>query len=127
MRRRVSLLRLILTASKSASKPSLRTTPKLTYRLAFENHARAEWDKLDGSVKEPLRRALKKRLEQPHVLSAALHGDLANCYKIKLLKQCYRLIYQVIDRELIVLVISIGKRDKSAVYEAALKRLRNQA
>ncbi len=99
---------------------------KLTYRLAFEDHARAEWDKLDGSVKEPLRRLLKKRLESPHVPSAALHGELANCYKIKLLKQGYRLIYQVIDQQLIVLVISVGKRDKNAVYQAAMKRLQSQ-
>ena len=107
----------------TASKPKSAVAKKLTYRLAFEDHARAEWDKLDGSVKEPLRRLLKKRLESPHVPSAALHGDLANCYKIKLLKQGYRLIYQVIDRRLIVLVISVGRRDKNAVYDAAIKRL----
>ena len=94
------------------------------YRLAFENHARAEWDKLDGSIKEPLRRLLKKRLDAPHVPSAALHGGLANCYKIKLLRQGCRLIYQVIDQRLIVLVISVGKRDKNAVYDAAIKRLK---
>jgi mRNA interferase RelE/StbE len=110
----------------TASKPSTRSAKKPIYRLAFEDHARAEWDKLDGSVKEPLRRALKKRLEQPHVPSAALHGDLVNCYKIKLLKQGYRLIYQVIDQQLIVLVISVGKRDKNAVYAAAMKRLQSQ-
>ena len=96
------------------------------YRLAFEDHARAEWDKLDGSVKEPLRRLLKKRLEAPHVPSAALHGGLVNCYKIKLLRQGYRLIYQVIDNQLIVLVISVGKRDKNAVYDAAIKRLQDR-
>ncbi len=99
---------------------------KTAYRLAFEDHARTEWDRLDGSVKEPLRRLLKKRLESPHVPSAALRGDLVNCYKIKLLKQGYRLIYQVIDQQLIVLVISVGKRDKSAVYEAAMKRLQSR-
>ena len=99
---------------------------KTAYRLAFEDHARTEWDRLDGSVKEPLRRLLKKRLESPHVPSAALRGDLVNCYKIKLLKQGNRLIYQVIDQQLIVLVISVGKRDKSAVYEAAMKRLQSR-
>jgi len=112
----------------TASKPKLTKVmaKKLRYGLAFENHARAEWDKLDGSVKEPLRRLLKKRLESPHVPSAALHGGLTDCYKIKLLKQGYRLIYQVIDQQLIVLVISVGKRDKSAVYAAAVKRLQSQ-
>ena len=88
----------------------------------FENHARAEWDKLDESVKEPLRHLLKKRLDAPHLPSTALHRDLANCYRIKLLKQGYRLIYQVIYQRLVVLVIPAGKHDKNAVYDAALKR-----
>lgn len=110
----------------TASKVEGARSKKAVFRLAFEDHARAEWDKLDTSVKEPLRRLLKKRLDAPHVTRAALHGDLADCYKIKLLKQGYRLIYQVIDKLLIVLVISVGKRDKNAVYDAAIKRLRDR-
>lgn len=106
----------------TASKPKS-SGKKLEYRLAFENHARAEWDKLDGAVKEPLRRLLKKRLIAPHVPTAALRGGLANCYKIKLQSRGYRLVYQVIDLRLVVLVISVGKRDKNAVYEAAMTRL----
>ena len=108
-----------MTASKSspaAAKPQ-------AYRLAFQNDALVEWSKLDGSVKEPLRRLLKKRLDAPHVKGAELRGELANCYKIKLRTIGYRLIYQVLDQRLVVLVISVGKRDKNAVYEAAIKRL----
>ena len=84
----------------------------------------AEWKKLDGSVKEPLRKILKKRMEAPRVADAELHGDLADCYKIKLRAQGFRLIYHVQDKHLIVLVISVGRRDKNAVYEAAIKRLK---
>ena len=36
----------------------------------------------------------------------------------------YRLVYQVIDDRLIVLVIAVGKREREAVYQAAVKRLR---
>ena len=63
-------------------------------------------------------------MEAPRVAGAELHGDLADCYKIKLRAQGFRLIYQVHDKHLIVLVISVGKRDKNAVYEAAIKRLK---
>lgn len=35
-----------------------------------------EWHSLDGSIKELLRKALKKRLEKPHVPGAELLGDL---------------------------------------------------
>jgi len=49
--------------------------------------ALAEWQALDGSIKETLRKLLHKRLDNPHVPGGALHGELAGCYKIKLLKQ----------------------------------------
>jgi len=56
------------------------------YRLKFVPDALEEWHDLDGSIKEPLRKALRKRLEMPNVPGAELHGDLLGCYKIKLRK-----------------------------------------
>ncbi|MBI5103291.1 MAG: type II toxin-antitoxin system RelE/ParE family toxin [Nitrospirae bacterium] len=94
-----------------------------SYRLKFIPEALAEWHALDGSVKEPLRKALKKRLEQPHIPGSKLHGNLRNCYKIKLRKQGYRLIYTVEDDVLVVLVLAIDKREDMAVYHSALARL----
>ena len=67
---------------------------------------------------------LAKRLETPRTPGAELHGELADCYKIKLRKQGYRLVYQVRDDALVVLVIAVDRRDKDKVYEAALKRIR---
>ena len=93
------------------------------YRLKFVPDALAEWESLDGSIKSLLRKALKKRLEQPHVPGAQLHGDLRNCYKIKLSKQGYRLIYTVEDDVLVVLVLAIDKREDLAAYISAIERL----
>jgi mRNA interferase RelE/StbE len=53
-----------------------------------------------------------------------LDGDLANCYKIKLLNKGYRLVYTVIDEEVVVLVLSVDKREDALAYEAAKKRLK---
>lgn len=61
-------------------------------------------------------------LKRPRNPSAKLR-DLPNCYKIKLRILGYRLVYQVNNKELLVLVIAIGKRENSAVYEDADKRL----
>lgn len=55
----------------------------MAYRLQFLPEALKEWESLDGSVKTQLRTALKKRLENPHVPSAALSAELSDCYKIK--------------------------------------------
>jgi len=64
---------------------------------------------------------LAERLEGPHVPSAKLSGS-EDRYKIKLRSFGYRLVYEVRDNELIVIVIAIGKRDRLAVYKIAAKR-----
>ena len=94
----------------------------MRFKLRFHQDALAEWHRLDGSIREPLKKKLAERLEQPRVPSAALHG-MADCYKIKLLSLGYRLIYRVDDVAVFVTVIATGKRDKNKVYRTALNRL----
>ena len=93
-----------------------------TYSLEFHELALKEWKKLDGSIKVQFKNALSKRLATPHVPSAKLHGDLQNSYKIKLRDVGYRLVYEVIDQQLVVMVIAVGKRDHNEAYESAVKR-----
>lgn len=52
-----------------------------------------------------------------------LHGDLSHCYKIKLLKQGIRLVYQVEAGQLVVLVLAVDKREDSLAYKSAIARL----
>jgi mRNA interferase RelE/StbE len=97
------------------------------YRLQFVSSALAEWQALDGSVKEPLRKLLKKRLDNPHVPGSALHGELAGYYKIKLRKQGVRLVYGVEDNVLVVMVMAVDKREDGLVYRSALSRVAGKA
>lgn len=108
-------------SKRKAPTGSTREAPR--YRLKFVPPALKEWDALDGSVKEVLRSQLRKRLDNPHVPGSRLHGGLANCYKIKLRKQGYRLVYTVEDDALIVLVLAVDKREDLAAYKSAIKRL----
>jgi mRNA interferase RelE/StbE len=111
-----------LTRSKRKGPAGLTSTAR-RYRLKFVPPVLKEWEALDGSVKEALRSILRKRLDNPHVPGSRLHGGLANCYKIKLRKQGYRLVYTVEDDVLIVLVLAVDKREDSAAYKSAIKRL----
>ncbi|ASK27443.1 type II toxin-antitoxin system RelE family toxin [Neisseria chenwenguii] len=94
----------------------------MTYKLAFLPSARAEWDKLDGSVKQVFKKKLAERLETPRVPSAALH-NMHDCYKIKLKRAGYRLVYRVDDNIVTITVVSVGRRADLAVYQAAKSRL----
>ena len=94
----------------------------MTFKLRFHTLALREWQLLDGSVREPLKKKLAERLLDPRLPSAALKG-MVNCYKIKLLSQGYRLIYRVDDDVVFVTVISVGKRERNQAYRAAQDRL----
>lgn len=102
-------------------------TRKHKYRLQFVPSAWQEWQALDGSVKDVLRKLLKKRLDNPHVPGAALHGELAGYYKIKLKKQGFRLVYGVQDDILVVMVMAVDKREDRIVYQAAIARVSKKA
>ena len=104
-----------LTASKKA--------PKHKYRLFFLPDALEEWRGLDGSIQQNLKKLLAKRLDNPHVPGGELHGALSSCYKIKLNKQGVRLVYEVEDDKLIVMVLSVDRREDSAAYKSAIDRL----
>jgi mRNA interferase RelE/StbE len=47
---------------------------------------------------------------------------MADCYKIKLKSSGYRLVYKVLGKEIVVLVVAVGKRERNAVYKSAMKR-----
>jgi mRNA interferase RelE/StbE len=94
----------------------------MSYNLYFHPKALKEWQKLDNSIKNQFKKLLRRRLELPRITSAALKSDLHDCYKIKLRQSGYRLVYQVHDKELKVLVIAIGQRDKSKIYKIAANR-----
>ncbi len=94
----------------------------MIYELHFHPLALKEWKKLSQELQEQFKKQLKRRLENPHVLSAKLSGQLKTCYKIKLHQPGYRLVYQVNDNKMILLVVAVGKRNKNKVYAFAENR-----
>lgn len=109
--------------SKSTSATSTASGVTQRFRLEFLESALREWRALDGSVKDVFKKQLAARLDNPHFAGSELRGPLMGCYKIKLRAQGYRLVYQVRDDVLVVLVIAIDRRDKDRVYQSALKRI----
>jgi len=93
----------------------------MTYELGFVEDALKEWRKLDASIREQFKKKLGERLENPRVPSAKLSGH-PDRYKIKLRSLGYRLVYEVRDSQLIVVVVAVGKRERNAVYKAAAGR-----
>ena len=93
----------------------------MTYELLFHPDALDEWGKLDKPVREQFKKKLAERLLNPHVPASKLSSQ-KNRYKIKLRSMGYRLVYDVVDTQLIVTVVAVGKRERNAVYKAAASR-----
>lgn len=93
----------------------------MSYKLEFVESALKEWRNLDSVVREQFKKKLIERLESPRMPSCRLNG-MADCYKIKLKSSGYRLVYKVLDKEIVVLVVAVGKRERNAVYKTAMKR-----
>lgn len=93
----------------------------MRYSLEFLPSAMREWKKLDGSIRAMLQSKLVERLENPTVPHDKLSGS-SNRYKIKLRSVGYRLVYEVIEERVVVIVVAVGKRENDAIYIAASKR-----
>lgn len=93
----------------------------MSYELNFHPDALDEWRKPDKSVRDQFKKNLAERLENPMVPGARLSGQ-KDRFKIKLRNAGYRLVYEVRDKQFVVLVVAVGKRERNAVYQTAAKR-----
>lgn len=96
----------------------------MTYELEFDPRALKEWQKLDQTVREQFKKKLSEVIKNPEIPANKLSG-YRNCYKIKLRKAGYRLVYQVKNDIVLVFVLAVGKRERSEVYNTAKMRLVN--
>jgi mRNA interferase RelE/StbE len=93
----------------------------MSFELAFHPEALREWQKLAAGIREQFRKKLAERLIQPRIPASKLRGS-TDRYKIKLRSAGFRLVYEVRDQQLLVLVVAVGKRDRYAVYRQADQR-----
>jgi len=94
----------------------------MTYKLEFLPSALKEWEKLGHTVREQIKKKLIERLDVPKVQADALR-DMPGHYKIKLRASGYRLVYRVEDARVVVVVVAVGKRERSAAYQSAQEAL----
>ncbi|MGV6816511.1 MAG: type II toxin-antitoxin system RelE family toxin [Thiotrichales bacterium] len=72
-------------------------------------------------------KAIKKKLEEckghSHNPASQLRR-FKSVYKVKLHSVGYRLVYEVNDKEIVIYVITVGKRDRGLIYTKADQRAR---
>jgi mRNA interferase RelE/StbE len=98
----------------------------LPYKVVLTVQAAKDFRLLDGSVKEQVARQLRK-LETAPLLGEHLGNrgglDLTGYYKLYAARKAIRIVYRIIEMEVIVEVVAIGKREDFEVYREAVKRI----
>jgi len=96
----------------------------MKFKVILTQESKKDFDRLDGSIKKIV---LKKmiQLESNPFLGKPLGNkagiDLTGYYKLYAAGKI-RIVYQVIKQELMIIVISIGKREDLAAYYLAYFR-----
>lgn len=92
----------------------------MSYEIEFTQSALKEFHKLDANTKEQFKNKLKAIAQNPKIPKNKLRGaGTKNLYKIKLKSVGYRLVYEVVDNRLVVVVITVGRRD--SIYNSLRK------
>lgn len=96
------------------------------YRIAFTPKAAAMLEAVrDRRERELLLKRIEELAEAPELQGKALLGELRGYRSVRAVGQLYRVVYRVVQEEILVLVVGAGRRkqgDKRDVYEV-LERL----
>lgn len=104
----------------------------MSYKLAFIKEALNDYQKLDGSQRILVDKALKRILLNPLPQQEGGYGKplaqtkLTGLMKVKLKRSGLRIIYCLERHEYQLLVIIIGARADSQVYKEAQRRIAKQ-
>lgn len=98
----------------------------MPYRVVLTADAANDFRKLDGSLKEQVARQLKKLETSPHLgehLGRKAGLNLTGYYKLYAAKKSIRIVYRIVELDVIVEVVAIGKREDLGVYREAIRRI----
>ena len=96
------------------------------YDYKFHPEAQKELSKLNKSIQILFTKTLKKILTSPELgidLGNKNNLNLSGLKKMYFDHKRYRIVYQILEEEIVIHLLAIGKRDKMEVYEKAEERV----
>lgn len=97
------------------------------YRIRLTRLAAENLKSIDKPAQTQLLAKIEKLKEAPLLLGKSLKGPLQEYRSIRATGQRYRIIYKVLEEEIIVIVIAVGIRkegDKKDIYELMKKYIK---
>ena len=99
----------------------------MKYSVELIEEAREDFKKLDNSQRIQVAKQLKKLESNPYKgkqLGKKFNIDLSGYYKLYAVQKKIRVVYTVVEDQVLVEIITIGKREEFAVYKEAFKRIK---
>ena len=99
----------------------------MSYVIKFHPEAEKKFLELDKGVRERVAKQLIKIASHPELgerLGNRNGIDLSGYRKMYAEKKKIRIVYEVVENEILIYIMAIGERDDMTVYKTALKRLR---
>jgi mRNA interferase RelE/StbE len=90
-----------------------------TYRIEYAPEIRAELRRVPGNYRQRFRRIIEALAQNPRPQYAIELRDRPNRYRIRVDK--WRLVYEVEDDVLLILVLRIGQKTGPEFYEETAK------
>lgn len=93
----------------------------MTWLITYHPAVEEDLESVGPSAARRIMRAIDSKLtKDPLVFGAPLSANLANFRKLRV--GSYRVVYQVVTKEIIVFVLAVGPRRDKEIYRSALKR-----
>ena len=93
----------------------------MIYKIKFTPISDKEWKKITFTVQNQFKKKLEKIIYNPRIQKNKLSG-YDNIYIIKLRSVGFRLVYEVKEESIVILVLCVGKRENNKVYESLKDR-----
>lgn len=96
------------------------------YDFKFYEEAEKDLAKLNNSIKKLFAKKLSQILNNPEIgkdLGSKNNLELAGLKKVYFDNKRYRIVYEVKEKEILIHIIAVGKRDNMKVYKQAHARV----
>ncbi len=100
------------------------------HNFKFHPQAQQDLEKLNHSVRLLFSKKLTQILINPEIgkkLGNKNNLNLTGLKKAYFGHKRYRIVYQVVNDDVVVFIVSVGKREDMKVYKQAYKRIKNNA
>jgi len=98
----------------------------MSYKIVLKEEAENELESFSNREKILIFKQFKKISSSPELgqpLGSKAGYDLSGCRKMYVDKKRIRIVYTIIDEQIVIEIIAIGKRDELEVYKMAHERL----